>query len=462
MKKFNLYFNKLKIGELIFDGMKSNTKLVYDDNWSETKGSFSVLPTINKNDSIHTGEHVYNYFENLMPEESRREGLNVKESGLDELLKIHSSDSAGAIDIYSHDYNTNKINSNSFKKFTLKEISDKFKKDSRNFVKTLEKDIDHNFSIAGAQAKFTCRFKDGAIYFPDAGGATTHIIKPIPYHNLGISPRDKDITPFNEFISMSIAKKIWADTPKVNLIESDGINFYCVERYDRSVDGENIVKSHQFDFCQLIGKSSSEKYEEKNGPTLAEIRENIETYCSNPIKDSEKYYDWILFNMYISNIDCHSKNISLVVDDDGSVKLAPFYDLLTMKIYRMGEKFPYMINGKNKLSNINGHDLEFLSLSFGTDKKYMIERAIYLERKIIKASNDVSREISEMDVSLESKLKMFKMIDQINDSVAGFSKSLFIGQDCYAGRTVCRNCGKPLKSLRSKILGLGPECLKLI
>jgi serine/threonine-protein kinase HipA len=42
---------------------------------------------------------------------------------------------------------------------------------------------------------------------------------------------------------------------------------------------------------------------------------------------------WVGFNFLIGNADAHGKNLALLYGEDGSVRLAPFYDLLCTAVY---------------------------------------------------------------------------------------------------------------------------------
>lgn len=54
--------------------------------------------------------------------------------------------------------------------------------------------------------------------------------------------------------------------------------------------------------------------------------------CINPALTKDQMLDWALFNLLICNYDAHGKNISFFVDRKG-ISLAPFYDLVNIKMY---------------------------------------------------------------------------------------------------------------------------------
>ncbi|WBV72193.1 HipA domain-containing protein [Legionella pneumophila] len=54
--------------------------------------------------------------------------------------------------------------------------------------------------------------------------------------------------------------------------------------------------------------------------------------CINPAKTKQQILDWVLFNVLIFNCGAHGKNISFFVGVNG-ISLAPFYDLVNIKMY---------------------------------------------------------------------------------------------------------------------------------
>ena len=76
-----------------------------------------------------------------------------------------------------------------------------------------------------------------------------------------------------------------------------------------------------------------QKYENEGGPGLSECGRIIELYSSNPILDKQAMVKWVIFNYFIGNADAHGKNISLIRERSGSTRLAPFYDLISTRVY---------------------------------------------------------------------------------------------------------------------------------
>ena len=77
-----------------------------------------------------------------------------------------------------------------------------------------------------------------------------------------------------------------------------------------------------------MGLPSVQKYEEEGGPSFKECFELINKVCSEPVVEREKLLGWLVFNLLTGNSDAHGKNLALLYRADGSIGLAPFYDLV--------------------------------------------------------------------------------------------------------------------------------------
>ncbi len=96
------------------------------------------------------------------------------------------------------------------------------------------------------------------------------------------------------------------------------------------------------DGCQALNLPPEHKYERNygNGRDVKHIREGASfiklfefaNLCENPALTKQNILDWALFNILIFNSDAHGKNISFYISGQG-ISLAPFYDLVNVKMY---------------------------------------------------------------------------------------------------------------------------------
>ncbi|HBN23182.1 MAG TPA: type II toxin-antitoxin system HipA family toxin, partial [Holosporales bacterium] len=174
---------------------------------------------------------------------------------------------------------------------------------------------------------------------------TTHILKPI-------IERVKDSV-HNELFCMKLAKRVGLDVPEVSLHFAGDTPYYLVERYDRQVDKNGVVRRiHQEDFCQALGVAPEMKYEREGGPSIVACQDVIAKHSARPAADQIKFLNIILFNYIIGNADAHGKNFSLLYRSD-KPELAPAYDLLSTAIYSdLSEKIAMKIGGQYKPKNV--------------------------------------------------------------------------------------------------------------
>ena len=188
-------------------------------------------------------------------------------------------------------------------------------------------------SISGVQPKLSVARKGGRLVPVAAGG--THILKPQTqaFRNL----------PENEQLCMSLAARLGIDVPPHGLLNlSDGSAAYVVKRFDRAGDGAKLRCEH---FAQILGRDKYEGSVEAVGRKLAELSEF-------PGLDTQLLFERVLFNFLVGNGDAHLKNHSILEQADGTLRLAPAYDLLCSKLVVAGEdESALAINGrKNKLT----------------------------------------------------------------------------------------------------------------
>ena len=179
-------------------------------------------------------------------------------------------------------------------------------------------------SLAGVQEKLLLtRLPDGRWGRPVDGTPSTHILKP--------EIREYPKTVENEAFCMRVAKHLGMAVAEVETTGIGGRGLIVVSRYDRVVAPTGEVRRiHQEDLCQATGTQPRHKYEEDGGPSLRKVAEIL----SEADPDSlDSLLRAITLNVLIGNGDAHAKNFSLLHDRDGSVRLAPLYDLLSTLVY---------------------------------------------------------------------------------------------------------------------------------
>lgn len=200
-------------------------------------------------------------------------------------------------------------------------------------------------SLAGAQEKAALCLIDGLLNIPSSGVPTTHILKP------RIGGLEQSVA--NEYFCMSLARMVGLKTATVEFRRAVDIEYLLVERYDRAyTENKHIGRIHQEDFCQAFGIVSTKKYEADGGPSFRDCFAIIDK-VSFPAVDKVELLKRVLFNFIVGNADCHGKNFSLLHHEDGQIRLAPAYDILSTAIYsKLTTHNAMSIGGESELNSV--------------------------------------------------------------------------------------------------------------
>lgn len=247
-------------------------------------------------------------------------------------------------------------------------------------------------SLAGAQNKIPVYINNNKFYLPVGIAPSSHILKP---QNLYFENMVQ-----NEYFCMLLAKAVGLPVPKSFIWKGKKHIAYIVERYDRvkKKDG-SFTRIHQEDLCQVLGCMPDQKYETEGGPCLADCFRLIETHSINPVSDKQSLIKWVVFNCFIGNADAHGKNLSFIRTGGGSIRLAPFYDLISTRVYpELSSKMAMKIGMENRFDwVVERHWLRLadqLDLKFAYLKQVIGEIAYTFEKVSTKIADKL---IDEFD-----------------------------------------------------------------
>jgi serine/threonine-protein kinase HipA len=246
-------------------------------------------------------------------------------------------------------------------------------------------------SLAGVQEKLVLtRRPDGAWGSPIDGTPSTHILKP--------EVDDFPKTVENEAFCMRFAKKLGLQTAEVEVTQFGDRKLIVVARYDRTVYADGSVdRIHQEDFCQVFGLSPEKKYEEDGGPSLRRIA-GVLAAVGAP--DSlERLLSAVTVDVIIGNGDAHAKNFSLLHQRDGTLTLAPLYDLLSTTHYG-DDHLAMFIDNVHKSSRVTPNRLINEAATWGLNR----ERGEALVYDLLERSEAAVDEAAEQTDGLPDQL----------------------------------------------------------
>jgi len=173
-------------------------------------------------------------------------------------------------------------------------------------------------SLNGVQSKIVLvRTESGWARAVD-GWPSTHIAKPVV-------PRYPSMI-FDEEYGSRFARALGLADFSTELTTFDGAAALLIERYDRHSalpDG----RVHQEDFSQALGLSGDQKYEIYGHKGVAEIAGMVDS------EGAERVLRMLTLSVAVGNLDLHMKNFSLLHPQDGTVRMAPMYDVVPQHFY---------------------------------------------------------------------------------------------------------------------------------
>lgn len=310
----------------------------YSSAWQESGQSFDLSPALPRGKARHvdgsTHRPVQWFFDNLLPEEMLRQAI-AKEACIRDhddafaLLEYLGAESAGSLTLLP--VGTPLPQEFSFRPLPDSELSQRIANLPRY---SLSNGAPKKMSLAGAQHKLLVVLKKSELFEPEGATPSTWILKP-DHPDYEAYPASS----FNEYLTMRLARAARLAVPTVELRYVPQ-PVYLVERFDRithraalSEGGERepapIERRHIVDACQLLNKARTFKH---TGATLQTLNDIINA-VTNKAAARTALFRWLVFNFLASNDDCHLKNLSFFMERDGSVTLAPHYDLLCTGAY---------------------------------------------------------------------------------------------------------------------------------
>ena len=336
-RTLHVYWNNRIIGELTQDGAQLSFR--YDGSYLSLRAALPLSRHLPTSDVTFDDSATRAFFANLLPEgDIRRQvarQLGVSAENIFALLEGIGGDCAGAVSILSPDdipgasgqYRPIAPDALALELATLP---------SHPFLAGEE---GVRLSLAGAQNKLPLFVEGGDYFIPEGNRASSHILKTaIP---------QLENTVVNEAFCMNLAHKVGLPVPVAQVVKIGGQEVYMIERYDRKrIAIGDIERLHQEDFCQALGVIPEMKYEQEGGPGFHACFKLVEEWSDEPILDTLSLLKWALFNFLIGNADSHAKNLSFLYAA-GTVRLAPFYDLLSTAVYeRVNNKFAMKMGGQ--------------------------------------------------------------------------------------------------------------------
>ena len=244
-------------------------------------------------------------------------------------------------------------------------------------------------SLAGARDKLPVLARDSELGITRGHPPSTHIVKtPIADVNGMVA---------NEAFCMALAGELGLTAAEAVPMSVAGHEALLVARYDRERSGDHVHRIHQEDLCQALACLPGQKYEAEGGPGVRACAALMRDRSAAPAVDLLAFLDALIFNLLIGNADAHSKNYSLLLEGDGSPRLAPLYDLLSTRVYgrRFGRKMAMKYGGEYRFDRIRGRHLDRLAEDLDASAGVVRQRTQALARGIAPACSGARERLPE-------------------------------------------------------------------
>ena len=249
---------------------------------------------------------------------------------------------------------------------------------------------DEHWSLGGQQEKIALARLEGSWFEAHGSAATTHILKPgikILLHQALV-----------EHVTMQAAKRAGLTVATTTMLQFEDQWAIVVERFDRVATGERVLRLHQEDFCQALGRLPGAKYESRGGPAMSDMAKLIRRDMTSPDDDAQALADFVAVNLIAGAPDGHSKNISLLVAPNGRRWVAPLYDLATGLTYdrEVERTVAVSIGGERAFSRIRRKQWEKAARILDIGPSVLLLRVANLAEAFPQAFQDALDEMTDI------------------------------------------------------------------
>ncbi|NNU26333.1 HipA domain-containing protein [Isoptericola sediminis] len=176
-----------------------------------------------------------------------------------------------------------------------------------------------------------------------------------------------------EAAAIELARRIGLTTIQAHVETFEDVRCLVVSRYDRVPDAEapgGLRRIHQEDAAQALGINTRDPERKfQHGRTIPSLRA-----IAQVLRDDGSRPDRLLalttLNLALGNTDAHAKNISMLRRADGTVSLAPAYDI-SMHLHHghASRVFAMDVAGTRDMDAITGTDLVDEGVAWGLPRR---------------------------------------------------------------------------------------------
>lgn len=364
-------------------------EFLYAPAWRARADALPLSPRLPLQPEAWRGDEVVFFFSNLLPEGPVLDTLlqlrRLPRGNVYRMLEAFGRECAGAFTIVPEEEAGQVPPTGRYREYPREELIEDLVRLREN-IPLLGSHADLRLSLAGAQNKIPVRFAEGRLWLPEAGAASTHILKP----SLQPASVYQDSV-LNEAFCLRLAGELGLPVPAVTVLR-DPEPLLLVERYDRVLVDGQVERLHQVDLCQLSGVLPANKYQSDGGPGFRQCFALIDAWSATPAVDRLRLVDVMLVNYLLGNADAHAKNLSMLYGPDARLRLAPFYDLLATGYWpRLGDRMAMSIGGEHRPDWVTARHWQRFCAEAGLNPTQLRRRALDLAARAVARYEQTAR-----------------------------------------------------------------------
>ncbi len=317
----------------------------YEASWlaSPYRRPLSLSMPLANGTTAFTGAVVPNYFDNLLPDSAEirkrvAQKFGAASTGAFDVMEKIGRDCVGAVMLLPAGSALPDMRRIDAEPLTETQVERLLDATISPRAPGSPEDDELRISIAGAQEKTALLWHGGRWCRPHGATPTTHILK-LPLGTVGAAQADFSTSVENEWLCGRIAKAFGLPVADSEVCTFGHRKVLAVERFDRVVRQDWIIRLPQEDFCQVLGNSAASKYESLGGPGMAAILDRLRG-SANALEDRRNFLAAQLLFWFLAAPDGHAKNFSIFLERGGAYRMTPLYDILSA--------WPVIGNGPNR------------------------------------------------------------------------------------------------------------------
>lgn len=366
MSRLIVALNGTQVG-LLSQHTAGTMSFQYLPEWLAREGARAVSLSLPLRAAPYTGEAVFNFFDNLLPDSDLiRARLQAQFKAPTrhpfELLSRIGRDCIGAIQLYPQDTaipDVRNMVAEPLSDQTIARILSRYREEALG----MDENADFRISLAGAQEKTALLWHRNQWQRPLGSTPTSHIFKlPIGF----LEQRNIDLRESNEneWLCLRILAAYGMPVAKAELAQFEAQKALVVERFDRrwSQDRSWLIRLPQEDFCQALGKAPALKYENDGGPGI-EAGMKLLLGSQQSVRDRDLFFKAQILFWLMAAIDGHAKNFSIFLKPYTAFEMTPLYDVISAyPLMRQGtlpaERVKMAMSVKGKKRHYHWHRME--------------------------------------------------------------------------------------------------------